>query len=211
MSEQPKKPKIKYGQALKATARWEKSVSDIKAHNIPVEKWTVNAIRDEHLCFMIPTLLNMKGQKQFNNRVYKDYKSLRAEYQSRKNINYAGAEENKTECRKLIADYCESGRLVKVSQQDRHLYTISPMNCIETKKNKFSLITHSLINSCYRKKDMNLLDITKHGEVLHEIDEFRTEDLHKQGLKITNKILVVLFQMCPYPVVQWWCANSRIG
>lgn len=183
MSEKLEKPKIRYGQALKATTRWNKSVNDIKANNIPVEKWATNAIREGHLCFMTPALLNMKGQKQFNNRVYKDYTSLRSEYQSRKHINYIGAEENKIECRKLISDYCESGRLAKVSQENRHLYTISPMNCIETKPRKFSLITHSLINSCYRKKDMNFLDVLKHGDVLHEIDEFRTEDLHEQELK----------------------------
>ena len=172
------KPPIKYGQALKATDRWNKSVNDIKVNNIPVEKWAKNAIRDGELCFMIPEILNMKGQKTFNNRTYQDYKALRSEFSNRKNINYIGAQENKMECRGLIKDYCDSKRLVKVSSEDRHLYTISPMNCLETKPGKFSLITHSLINSCYRKKDMNLLDITKIGETLNEIDEFRTEDLH---------------------------------
>ena len=172
------KPKIKYGQALKATTRWEASADTIKASNIPVEKWASTAIREGHLCFMIPELVNLKGQKQFNNRTYRDYQALKSEYQQKKHINYKGAEDNKKQCRLLISEYCESGRLVKVAQRDRHLYTISPMNCIETKKGKYSLITHSLINSCYRKKDMNMLDITRNGEALHEIDEFRTEDLH---------------------------------
>ena len=151
--------------------------------NIPVERWATDAIRDGEICFMIKEVLNMKGPKKFNNRTHQDYSALRLEYQQRKHINYIGTETNKPQCRRLIGEYVESRRLAKVSHEDRHLYTISPLNCIETKPGKFSLITHSLINSCYRKKDMNLLDITRNGETLHEIDEFRTEDLHGSGFK----------------------------
>ena len=183
MSTQKEEPPIRYGRALKNKEKWRESINYIKSHNLPVEKWAEEAVEKGELCFMIPKICNNKNRNvKFHNRHYSGYRELTEEFRNRREtINYSGTVENRKVCIKMIQNYVEAGILKIIPENEAKYYTISPLNCLQTKENKFSLITHTLINSRYKKTKINLLDVCLRGETLHEIESFRTEDLHKQG------------------------------
>ena len=180
MSNSGEKAPIRYGRALKNTRRWQDSINYIKSHNLPVEKWAEDAVEKGELCFMIGQICNNKNrQVKFHNRTYSSYRELTEEFRNRnESINYSGTVENKKVCQKMIQDYVDAGIIKIIPEKEAKFYTISPLNCLQTKENKFSLITHTLINSRYKKTKIDLLDVCLRGETLNEIDSFRTEDLH---------------------------------
>ena len=181
---------IRYGRALRNKEKWKESIRYIKSHNLPVERWAEEAVEKGELCFMIDMICNKKNRNvKFHNRVYRDYGELTEEFRNRReSINYSGTVENREICVKMIQNYVEAGILKVIPEDEAKHYTISPLNCLQTKENKYSLITHTLINSRYKKTKINLLDVCLRGETLHEIESFRTEDLHSQGFFCYLKI-----------------------
>ena len=181
MSENP----VRYGRALRNKEKWRESIRYIKSHNLPVEKWAEEAVENGEVCFMINQICNQKNRTvKFHNRTYRNYEDLTEEFKNRRDsINYSGTVENRKVCIKMIENYVNAGILKVIPEEEAKHYTISPLNCLQTKENKFSLITHTLINSCYKKTKINLLDVCLRGETLHEIESFRTEDLHTMGFQ----------------------------
>ena len=60
---------------------------------------------------------------------------------------------------------------------------------LETREGKFSIVLHTLINSLYRKMDIQMMDVVHRGEILREAEKLRTEDLVSCYLKSFKKIL----------------------
>ena len=174
---------IRYGRALRNKEKWKESIRFIKSNNLPVDSWAEEAVEKGELCFMIPKICNNKNRSvKFHNRVYSHYSELTEEFRNiNESINYSGTVENRAVCIKMIQKYVDAGILKIIPEHESKFYTISPLNCLQTKENKFSLITHTLINSRYKKTKINLLDVCLRGETLHEIESFRTEDLHNLG------------------------------
>ena len=92
-------------------------------------------------------------------------------------VNYEGTRKFKPQFEKLMDSYLEVGQLRWATEEEAERVVINPLNCLEVKAGKYEIICHALLNACYRKMPIDLVDVTKKGEVLSEIDIFQIEDL----------------------------------
>ena len=64
-----------------------------------------------------------------------------------------------------------------VPEEEAENIILNPLNLLETREGKFSIVLHTLVNSLYRKMDIQLMDVVHRGEILREAEKLRTEDL----------------------------------
>ena len=169
----------KAGRALKKREKWLEVVEIVKSNKLPIKSFAMEAIENGELdIFHRSVKRRNTGKVRFNNKDYENQEALVAEYKAKPDCNYLGAKDHVEVCRKMIKEYTEKKICREVTENwELEKVTINPINVMETKKDKFSLICHTLCNAEYSKPRVELLDITDRGQVIKDMSEFRTEDL----------------------------------
>lgn len=165
------------GLALDKFEVWNEALQRRKQRHVLTHKSTERSIQTQRLNFRDPEVYDAKKiNVEFNGKAYK-YKNLIEEYRNSKHPNYSGTVKYAEQYHALIKEYKQSKILRKAEDFELPNVIINPMNVIQVKPGKFSLIVHSLDNSRYKKPDCQLMNILHRGNALVEAEEYRTEDL----------------------------------
>ena len=169
----------KAGQALRKKVKWMEVVELLKSNKLPIKSFAMEAIQEGEMNTYHSSVRRKNSRKvTFNNKTYENQEALVAEYKVKSDCNYLGAKEKLEICRNMIKEYTEKKICREiVDTWEIEKVTINPINIMETKTNKFSLICHTLCNAEYSKPRVELLDITERGQVIKNMAQFRTEDL----------------------------------
>ena len=112
------------------------------------------------------------------------------------NIWYKGTVELRSEFCQLMDSYLDLGIVREATQKEMQSpdFWISPLNCLQTGENKFSILLHWIGNSCYAKPKMELTQVKDEGRLLLQYDSLRCEDLkscyHQYRLRERQKIRI---------------------
>ena len=77
----------------------------------------------------------------------------------------------------MMDNYIELGIVKYLPEEECENAILNPLNLLETREGKFSIVLHTLINSLYRKMDIKMMDVVHRGPILREATKLRTEDL----------------------------------
>ena len=173
-------PEFYAGNALENSELWLEDLNFLKTQQfvIPnfawraVESKSINLLENEY-CW------RTKRNISFNNKRYRQFDDLVNEYRCKKesDINYSGCKKNEEQFHKIMAEYLELGIIKYATPEQEKIAIINPLNCEETRPQKFSIILHTLINSLYRKMPIQLMDVCHRGNILKDIKKLRSEDL----------------------------------
>lgn len=169
---------FKPGRALRNKELWLQDVNILKLHHYPVPSFAESIIRKGLVSLTHSHVYNRARRKvSFNNEDFDCVESLETKYRCKEDPNYQGARNQEEILRKMVTDYEKSGILREGRSHELSKIVINPVNILETKKGKWSLICHSLHNSKYKESKIELFDPTKESHILKKIEEFRCEDL----------------------------------
>ena len=172
---------FKPGNALVNQALWLEDFHYLKNQQIPVPKFAWNAANNQSISLLEPEYCwaNKRGIS-FNNKKYGSFDQLVNEYKckSESDLNYKGCVENKQIFEKMMEEYISIGIVKYATEEEEKTVILNPLNLLETREGKYSIVLHTLVNSLYRKMDIQMMDVVHRGAILREAEKLRTEDLH---------------------------------
>ena len=173
-------PTFKPGNALCNKALWLEDFHYLKNQQIPVPKFAWNSVNNQAVSLLEPEYCwsNKRGIS-FNNKKYGNFDQLVEEYRckSESDLNYKGSRENKEKFEEMMESYLSMGIIKYVPEEESKKIVLNPLNLLETREGKFSIVLHTLVNSLYRKLDIQMMDVVNRGAILREAEKLRTEDL----------------------------------
>ena len=140
---------FKPGQALANQELWLEDLKFLKRQNFNVPKFAWQAIETQSVNLLSEEYCwKTKRNIQFNNKKFRSFDDLVQEYKCKTEsaINYSGCEENKEQFDKMMNEYLDLGIIEFAKPEQQETIIINPLNCLQTKPNKFSIILHTLIN-----------------------------------------------------------------
>ena len=185
---------FKPGNALSNRALWLEDLKFLKRQNFNIPRFAWRAVESQSVDLLENEYFwRSKRNIQFNNKKYRSFDDLVAEYRCKKEsaLNYSGCVDNKEKFDEMMQKYLEIGIIKFATPEQEKTVIINPLNCLETKTNKFSIILHTLINSMYRKMPIQLMDVCHRGNILKDITKLRSEDLVSCYARIQKKLTSV--------------------
>lgn len=171
---------FKPGNAFENQQLWLEDLKYLKHQQIPVPKFAWNSVNNQSISLLEPEYCwaNKRGVS-FNNKKYGNFDQLVSEYKCKSEIelNYKGCVENKTIFENMMNNYIELGIVKYLPEEECENVILNPLNLLETREGKFSIVLHTLINSLYRKMDIKMMDVVHRGPILREATKLRKEDL----------------------------------
>ena len=184
------KPTFKPGNALSNKQLWLEDFHYLKFQQIPIPKFAWNAVNNQSINLLEPEYCwaNKRGVN-FNNKKYASFDHLVNEYKckSESDLNYKGCVEHKKIFEELMDSYIELGIVKYATEEESEKVILNPLNLLETREKKYSIVLHTLINSLYRKMDIQMMDVVHRGPILREANKLRTEDLVSCYKKVGKK------------------------
>jgi len=175
-------PPLKFtpGLALSNQALWLEDLHFLKNQQIPIPKFAWNSINNQAINLLEPEYCwaNKRGI-QFNNKKFGNFDQLVNEYKckSEENLNYKGCVQHKQIFEEMMESYIEAGIVKYATEEETEHVVLNPLNLLETREGKFSIVLHTLINSLYRKMDIQMMDVVHRGAILRDAKKLRSEDL----------------------------------
>ena len=168
------------GNALSNKELWLEDLKFLKNQNFNIPSFVWKAVENQAIDLLEKEYFwKTKRNIEFNNKKYRSFDDLVAEYRSKSEeaINYNGCKQNKKQLDETMEKYLKLGIIKFATPEQEKIAVINPLNCLETRPGKFSVILHTLINSMYRKMQLQLMDVCQRGNILKDIKKLRSEDL----------------------------------
>lgn len=175
-------PPLKFtpGLALSNQALWLEDLHFLKNQQIPIPKFAWNSVNNQAINLLEPEYCwaNKRGI-QFNNKKFGNFDQLVNEYKckSEEDLNYKGCVQHKQIFEEMMESYIEAGIVKYATEEETKHVVLNPLNLLETREGKFSIVLHTLINSLYRKMDIQMMDVVHRGAILRDAKKLRSEDL----------------------------------
>ena len=184
-------PNFSPGNALSNQTLWLEDFRYLQQQQIPIPKFAWNAVNNQSINLLEPEYCwaNKRGI-QFNNKKYQNFDQLVDEYKckSESDLNYKGCAEKKEIFEEMMDSYIELGIVKYLSEEESKKAILNPLNLLETREGKYSIVLHTLINSLYRKMDIQMMDVVHRGAILREAKKLRTEDLVSCYQKVVKSV-----------------------
>ena len=198
------------GQALANKSMLEAALRRLENKNVLIENFVYEAVEEGKINTRHPDVyLKNKEMVVWNNRKMR-FSDLQKHMNNSDNPNYEGTREFPEIYKELVEKYLKLKCFRVCKKEEEHLVQINPMNVIQTREDKFSLIIHSIDNCKYKKPACTLLNVLERGNQFMETDYLMCEDLkscyhqyalnaesmYSMGVKYGDQILIA--QVCFY-------------
>lgn len=168
----------KAGVALENRREWLRVFDRLEHKHVLINPASKRAVDKQAICIFDPEIYAKNREiVTFNNQKYRKFSHLAQKYNDCKNPNYNGCVEFEREFDNLIEDYFKKAIIRWATPEEIPLVQINPLNIIQTKENKFSLIIHSVHNARYSKPECNLMNILNRGQQLLDAENYSVEDM----------------------------------
>ena len=191
-------------------------VEFVESKGVHVPQFLKKAISCSKVCYFNSFYFN-KYQRpiKFNKQTYDSLRHLVETYKAKPEylLNYNGTREHAEDFERLMDKYIQLGILREASAeelQSEDLF-ISPLNCLKTGENKFSILLHWVGNPFYGKPKMQLTAIAEEGDILQKYSSLRCEDLKSCYHQYSLTERSVLASGCRFRGKVWLCQTMMYG